>query len=49
MAMLFLRLNGLRVQAAQDEKYTTFLRLAAGEISEVELAKWFEVQCVATD
>lgn len=42
-ALTFLRLNGLRVEASQTEKYETFIRLAAGELREVELADWFRV------
>ena len=37
----FLRFNGLRVIASKADKYSTFIRLAAGEISELELAQWF--------
>lgn len=36
----FLLLNGHALQASQEDKYMTFLKLAAGEISEEELAKW---------
>lgn len=36
----FLILNGRDLQATQEEKYRTFLRLAAGELSEDELAGW---------
>ena len=42
VSILFLHLNGFRIAAAHDDKYTTFLRLAAGEISEAELAVWFK-------
>jgi death-on-curing protein len=37
----FLRINGLRVISAPEEKYATYLGLAAGEVSEEELAAWF--------
>ncbi len=37
----FLRLNGLRVAAPAEEKYFTFLGLAAGTVGEAELAGWF--------
>lgn len=37
---LFLRLNGVNIEATQEEKYLTFLKLAAGEINEAELAQW---------
>lgn len=37
---LFLQLNGLDIHASQAEKYETFLKLAAGELSEETLAEW---------
>jgi len=37
---LFLKLNGTDINASQDDKYHTFLKLAAGDISETELADW---------
>lgn len=37
---LFLRLNGLRLSAPQAEAALTFFALAAGTISEDELARW---------
>lgn len=37
----FLRLNNADVVASKEDKYLTFLALAAGEISEDELAAWF--------
>lgn len=36
----FLRLNGVGISATQQEKYETFLRLAAGELAEDALAAW---------
>jgi death-on-curing protein len=36
----FLLLNGVNLQASQDEKYLTFLRLAQGSRTEEELADW---------
>jgi death-on-curing protein len=36
----FLRLNGFNLKATQEEKYLTFMSLAAGELSEDELADW---------
>lgn len=36
----FLRLNNADVVASKEDKYLTFLALAAGEISEDELAAW---------
>jgi death-on-curing protein len=40
VARLFLLLNGANLAATQEEKYSTFLSLAAGELSEEALAKW---------
>jgi len=37
----FLEVNGFEVTATQEEAYLTILALAAGEISEAELAAWF--------
>jgi len=37
---LFLLLNGVELVASQGEKYSTFLALAAGELSEVDVANW---------
>jgi len=37
---LFLRLNGTDLTASGEEKYEIFMKLAAGEISESELAEW---------
>jgi len=36
----FLRLNGLEIVAPPEEKYLTYLYLAAGQISEDELVEW---------
>jgi death-on-curing protein len=36
----FLKLNGRDLDATQEEKYVTFLRLAEGALSEEELAAW---------
>ncbi|HZT42206.1 MAG TPA: type II toxin-antitoxin system death-on-curing family toxin [Chthonomonadaceae bacterium] len=41
----FLMLNGYDIDATQEEKYKTFLRLAAGELSEEELIQWIR-QCL---
>jgi len=41
VSVTFLRLSGHRLTAPMDERVTTFLRLAAGEIGEHELADWF--------
>jgi death-on-curing protein len=37
---LFLKLNGIELVASQSEKYDTFLKLAAGDITENQLAQW---------
>jgi death on curing protein len=37
----FLRLNGYGITASDEEKLKTFLALAAGDITEDELAEWF--------
>lgn len=36
----FLLVNGANLEADQEEKYLTFLRLAEGSLSEEELADW---------
>ncbi len=36
----FLQLNGEDIQATREEKYFTFLALAAGELTEDALAAW---------
>ena len=36
----FLLLNGVNLQASQDEKYLTFLQLAQGTLMEKQLADW---------
>ena len=41
VSFVFLEFNGYTVTASQEEACLTFLRLAAGEISETELALWF--------
>jgi len=40
VAFVFLEFNGTSVTASQEEACLTFLRLAAGEITEAELAIW---------
>ena len=37
----FLRFNGYQIAASDKEKLDTFLSLAAGTLSEMELAGWF--------
>ena len=41
LARLFLRLNGAMMTFAPEEAIRTFLALAAGNLSEEELADWF--------
>ena len=41
VAFVFLEFNGLPITASQEDACLTFLRLAAGEMSEAELALWF--------
>ena len=43
----FLVLNGHDLAASREEKYTTFLKLAAGKPSEDELATWIREQLTA--
>lgn len=38
----FLLLNGYNLDATQEEKYLTFLKLAEGNLNEEELADWFK-------
>jgi death on curing protein len=42
VSMAFLDRNGVQIAAPQPEVYLTFTRLAAGKMTEAELAKWFE-------
>lgn len=42
VSMAFLDHNGVQVAAPQPEVYTVFTRLAAGKMTEAELAEWFE-------
>jgi death-on-curing protein len=41
VSFAFLDVNGLEVTASQEEAFLTILGLAAGEITEAELAVWF--------
>lgn len=43
-ARTFLLINGADLEAAQEEKYVTFLRLAEGGISEDALAEWIRAR-----
>jgi death-on-curing protein len=40
VSRLFLLLNGMDLAATQEEKYSTFLALAAGGLSKEDLANW---------
>jgi death-on-curing protein len=42
VSFAFLDVNGMEVVASQEEAFLTILGLAAGEISETQLALWFE-------
>lgn len=41
VSVTFLRLNGLQLTATKEDRVLTFWSLAAGEITEAELAVWF--------
>jgi death-on-curing protein len=41
LSFAFLDVNGFEVTASQEEAFFTILGLAAGEITEAELARWF--------
>ena len=43
----FLVGNGFDIDASQEDKYATMYRLAAGELSEEQLADWLEAKMVA--
>lgn len=42
VSFAFLEVNGIEVTASQEAAYLTILSLAAGEMSEDQLAQWFE-------
>jgi death-on-curing protein len=42
VSFAFLDVNGLEVIASQEDAYLATLGLAAGAVSELELAQWFE-------
>lgn len=42
----FLLVNGFNIEATQEEKYLTFLKLAEGSLTENELEKWFAEKSV---
>jgi death-on-curing protein len=41
-SITFLKLNGLEVTAEKADRYLTFYGLAAGTVTEDELAEWFD-------
>ncbi len=45
----FLLLNGFNLNASQEEKYLTFLKLAEGNLSEEELAEWIRKNLCQTE
>lgn len=47
VSLLFLLKNGIRVEASDADMTVTFIALAAGELSEDELADWFRQRVVA--
>jgi death-on-curing protein len=46
VSVTFLRLNGWLLTATKEDRVLTFWALAAGEISEEQLAQWFEENTV---
>lgn len=42
----FLLVNGFNIEASQEEKYLTFLKLAEGNLNEEELADWILLKLV---
>jgi death-on-curing protein len=42
VSVTFLRLNGLKLTATKEDRVLTFWSLAAGEITEDQLADWFQ-------
>jgi death-on-curing protein len=47
VSVTFLKLNGLKLTATKEGRVLTFWKLAAGEISEAELALWFAQHTIA--
>jgi len=41
VSLMFLRLNGIEIAAAEDELASVFEDVAGGKLSEAELAQWF--------
>lgn len=48
VAELFLELNGIELAASDAEAVTTFLQLAAGDLTEEALAEWIAERSVPT-
>ena len=46
VARTFIKINGADIAANQEDKYTTFLKLAEGSLSEDELAEWIRQKLV---
>jgi len=44
---LFLKWNGIELNAERTERYTTMLALAAGELSEEDFATWLRENTAA--
>jgi death-on-curing protein len=44
-SFVFLEMNGLRVQASELDAYDVFMDLAAGALTEGELAEWLAREC----
>ncbi len=40
VCQLFLHLNNAKLKTCQTEKYDTFMKLASGNLSELDLTKW---------
>jgi prophage maintenance system killer protein len=47
MTIVFLGLNGLRIEASEEEVVTLTLALASGDLEEPELASWLRGNSVA--
>ena len=47
--LMFLRLNGFGIQAPAQDRYETWLALAAGELDESALADWLRARLTAAD
>lgn len=47
VSVTFLRLNGLQLTATKEDQVLTFWALAAGELTEEQLARWFEANTQA--